>query len=95
MKAIYIKATYVFLDSGHLNDTLIYGAFSDETIDGDLARLSQTVSTVHGLRVIGGVPVVIIEYDRVGSSQVDTKTACTSTQKEHEDIRSAKQNKIK
>ena len=49
---IWTGVTYIFLYSGQLNDTLVDRALRDESVDCDLARLTQTVGTVHCLRII-------------------------------------------
>ena len=47
------------------------------------------MGAIHGLRVVGWVPVVIIEDNSVCGSQVDTQTTRTGTKQEDEDIRPA------
>ena len=78
--------TYIFLYSGQLNDTLVDRALRDQSVDGDLARLTQTVGTVHCLRVVGRVPVMVVEDDGVRGSEVDTQTTSAGTEDENENI---------
>lgn len=72
--------TYVFLHPCELNNPLVNRALRDEAVHSDLAGLSETMSTVHSLSIVGRIPVVVVEDDRVRGSQVDTKTTGTGTQ---------------
>ena len=82
----YEQTTHILLDSGKLNDTLIDGTLRNQPIYGDLAGLAKTVGTVHGLRIIGRIPVMIIEDDSVSSCQIDSQTAGSCTEQEYEDV---------
>jgi hypothetical protein len=84
-----VKTTHVFLHSGELDNSLIDGTLRDQPIHGNLTSLTESVSAIHGLSIIRRVPIVIIEYDSVGSGQVDTKTTSSCTEQEHEDVRSS------
>lgn len=78
------QSTYILLHTRKLNDAFIDHALGNETIDGHLASLTQTVCTVHGLGIIGRVPVMVVEYHSVRSGKVDTETTSTSTEQEYE-----------
>lgn len=78
--------TYVFLDTRQLHNSLVDGALRDQTIDGNLTGLTQTMSTIHCLSVIGGVPIVIIEDHGIGGSKIDSKSTRSCTEQENEDI---------
>lgn len=80
--------SYIFLNTRELDDALVYGAFSDEAIYGDLASLSKTMSAVHGLRIIRWIPIMIIKDDSICGSKVDTQTTSSGAQQEHKDLRS-------
>ena len=45
------------------------------------------MAPVFGLLIVVGVEVDIVEYDSVGSNQVDAQTACLGGQQEDEDTR--------
>ena len=53
--------SHLALFSSPLQDAFLYGAFTYESIYCDLFRLSEPVSTVHGLRVHCWIPVRIVE----------------------------------
>lgn len=78
--------THIFLDTGELDDTFVNRTLRDEAIHSDLTSLTKTMCTIHGLRVIRRVPVVIVENDSVGRGEVYTKTSGTCTEKKHENI---------
>ena len=81
-----VSYTYIFLHSGKLDNPLIDGTLRDEPVDGDLASLTKTMSTIHGLSVVRRVPVMVVEDNGVRGSQVDTQTTRSSTEDEDEDI---------
>lgn len=81
------SSAYVFLDSRQLDNPFVDGALRDEPVNRDLAGLAETMSTIHGLRVVGRVPVMVVEDDGVGRRQVDTQPTRTSAQDEDEDVR--------
>ncbi|KAH0294480.1 hypothetical protein KCU62_g68, partial [Aureobasidium sp. EXF-3399] len=62
-----------------LANALLDSTTCDETIDRDLSCLTETMRTIHGLGIDGGVPITVVEDDSVGRSKVDTKTASAST----------------
>lgn len=78
---------YIFLHTCKLNDAFVNRAFRDEAINSDLTGLAQTVCTIHGLCIVGRVPIVIIEHNSVSCSEVDAETSSTCTEKKDEDIR--------
>ena len=78
--------TYVFFHPGQLDDALIDGSFRDQAIHSNLAGLSKTVCTIHGLRIIGGIPVMIVENNGISGGQVDTKTTSTCAEQEYKYI---------
>ena len=78
--------TYIFLHASKLHDALVDRALRNEAINSDLTGLTQTMGTIHGLCVVRRIPVMIVEDDGVGSSQIDTKAASACTQKEDEDV---------
>ena len=80
-------STYVFLHTSQLYDTLVDGAFGNQAVYRDLSSLPQSMSAVHCLRVVGWIPVMIIEDNSVCGGQVDTQATCTGTKQEDEDIR--------
>lgn len=55
-----------------------------EAIHGDLASLAQAVRTIHGLRIIGRIPVALIEDDSVRCRQVDAETTSARAEQETE-----------
>ena len=79
-------STYIFLHTSQLYDALVDCALCNQAVHCDLTGLSQSVSTIHCLRVVGWIPVVIIEDDSVCSRQVYTQTARTGTKQEDENI---------
>jgi hypothetical protein len=78
--------TYIFLYTGHLNDLLINSATSGKPIYGDLMSLAESMRAVHGLSVIGRVPVTLVKDVGIGRSKIDTKATCARAQKEAEDV---------
>ena len=84
-----LRMTYIFFDTSKLDDSFVNRALGDESIHSDLASLSQSMRTIHGLGIVRWVPVVIIEDDGVGCGQIDTETASTGAQQENENIRPA------
>ena len=44
------------------------------------------MGSIHGLRVIGWVPVMVIKYDSIRSGQIDAQPACPRAEQEHEYI---------
>jgi len=78
------KKAHIFLDTCHLDNPLIDCPSCYETIHGDLTSLAQAMSTIHGLRVVGGVPVALIEDDSVRSRQVDAETTSARAEQETE-----------
>src|SRR5687768_15569910 len=78
-----------FLLHGSLTNPLFDRASGDETIHRDLSGLTQSVGSVHGLRVDGWVPIRVVEDDRVRRCKVDTKTTGTGGQQENEDFRAS------
>ena len=78
------KRAHVFLDTCHLDNPLIDCSSCYETIHGDLSSLAQAMSTIHGLRVVGGVPVALIEDDSVRSRQVDAEATSARAEQETE-----------
>lgn len=46
------------------------------------------MSPVHGLRVVGRIPIVLVEDDGVGGGQVNTQSTGMSAEKEDKEIRS-------
>ena len=80
-------ALHLFLLQRTLTDPFFNCVARDESVHRDLSCLTQSVRSVHGLRVNGRVPIGVVEYDRVCGSQVDTKTTSTGRQQEHEDFR--------
>ena len=83
-------STYVFLDTSKLDDTLINGTLRDQPVDSNLSGLSKTMGAIHCLRVNGRIPIVIVEYDCVCSSKVDTEASGPRTQNEDEVLRSGR-----
>jgi hypothetical protein len=55
-----VSATHVLLLARELDDALVDRAFGDEAVDGDLLGLAESVDTVHRLRIIRRVPVVVV-----------------------------------
>ena len=55
------RLAHLTLFSGSLQYPLFNTSLDDESIDSDLLRLSEAVSTVHGLLVNCWVPVTIIK----------------------------------
>ena len=47
----------------------------NETVDHDLALLTDSVSSGEGLDIVVGIPIRIIDDDSVGGSKIDTKTS--------------------
>lgn len=84
-----VISPYIFLHTSQLYDALVDRTFGDQAVHRDLTGLSESVGAIHRLRVVGRIPVVIIEDDGVCSSQVDTQTTRTGTKQEDEDIRPA------
>lgn len=62
---------YVFLNPRKLDDALIDCTSCDKPKHSHLPRLAQTMGTVHCLRIVRGIPVMIIEYDCICRSQID------------------------
>ena len=67
------EITRLFLDARKLDDAFVDCALSDESVNSDLSRLTQTMSTIHSLCIIGRIPIVIVEDNSIGSGEVDTK----------------------
>ena len=78
------EKAHIFLDTCHLDNPLIDCSPRYETIHGDLASLSQAMSTIHGLRVVGGVPIALIEDDSIRCRQVDAKATSARAEQETE-----------
>src|SRR6266705_3418482 len=76
------QSAYVFLHPGELHNAFINGSLADEAIHCNLACLSQAMSSVHCLCIVGGVPIVVVENNGVGGRQVDAQTSCSSAQNE-------------
>jgi hypothetical protein len=54
------QGTHILLGSSELDNSLLDGATSNESIDGDLFRLTDSMCSVHSLGVVRGIPVVVI-----------------------------------
>ena len=80
------EVAYVFLHTRELHDTLVDRTLRDESVNGDLTSLAQTMGTIHGLRIVGGIPVVIIEDDGIGSGQVNSETTRSCTKQKYKYI---------
>jgi hypothetical protein len=74
------QSTYVLLDARHLYDTLIDSTSSDETIHCDLTSLTKPMCAVHGLRVVGRVPVALVEDDGIGGGEINSEPSRSRTQ---------------
>lgn len=68
-------------------NALFNGVLRDEAVDGDLASLAKAVGTVHGLLVNCGIPVAVVEDDRVSRGQVNAQATSTRRQQEHKNVR--------
>lgn len=53
-------------------------------VDVDVSRLPDSVAAILSLCVHGGIPVTVVEHDRVGACQVHAHTSATSRQDEAE-----------
>lgn len=60
-----MKSTHIFLDACQLYDTFIDSAFGNESVDSHLPCLTKTMSPVHGLSIVGRVPIVIVKDDGI------------------------------
>jgi hypothetical protein len=58
---------YVLLVPCQMQHPLFDRALADQTVHRDLSSLTDSMSSVHGLRVVRGVPVVFICVSRVSS----------------------------
>ena len=56
-------------------------------VDVNISRLTDTMTAILCLSVHCGVPVTVIEYDRVSSGEVHTNTTRARGQDKHEDTR--------
>jgi hypothetical protein len=74
------ESTYVLLDARHLYDTLIDSTSGDETIHCDLTSLTKPMCAVHGLRIVGRVPVAFVEDDGIRGGEINPETSCSRTQ---------------
>jgi hypothetical protein len=61
------SSAYIFLHTSELNNTFVNCPLGYETIHRNLACLSQAMSPVHCLSIVGRIPVVVIEDDGVSS----------------------------
>ena len=52
--------THLLLLSSELNDPLVDGSLRDESVDRDLSRLTQSMSSIHRLSVVTRVPIVVV-----------------------------------
>ena len=71
---------------GGLSNPLLNRALRDEPLDGDVLLLPDPVGPVHGLGVVGWVPVVVVEDHGVGAGQIDPAAACHA-EEEDGDVR--------
>ncbi len=83
--------TNILLHSSELDDPFINSPFANQTIHSDLLRLTDTVRAIHCLRVVRRIPVVLVKYHSISSSQIDPKTSGVSTEEENKYLRSMRQ----
>jgi hypothetical protein len=63
----YNDILHVLLVPCQMQHPLFNRALADQTVDRNLSSLTHSMSSVHGLRVVRGVPVVLICISRVSS----------------------------
>ena len=69
-------------------DFLLYSAWGEKSVDGDLPSLTDAPCTLSGLHVRAGVPVWVKDDDPVGSYQIDAQpTHASGQQKEVDGLR--------
>ena len=67
-----------------LKDLLLDGILSDKAEDHDLLRLTNTMCTIHGLKIRLWIPIAIKEHNNIGSCQIDAETTSTGCEQEEE-----------
>ncbi|KAI6767175.1 hypothetical protein HG531_011535 [Fusarium graminearum] len=71
------------LEPLEIQNLLLQGSTSDESVHVDHLLLSNTMGSVHGLEIFLGVPVMLDKDDRISTCQVQTETSNASGQQEH------------
>lgn len=53
--------THLAFFSGPLQNPLLDGSFANQSVDGHLFCLAQSMSPIHGLLIDSGIPVRVVE----------------------------------
>jgi len=69
---------------GTLEHTLLEAVLGDEPEDVHLLRLSDTMSSVHSLKIGLWIPIIVVEYDNICRCQIDTEASNASCEQEDE-----------
>ncbi len=69
---------------GLLQNVLLDSAGTDQPVDANVPGLSDAVAAVLRLCVDGGVPVTVIEHDRVRAREINAQTAAARREDEAE-----------
>jgi hypothetical protein len=65
---------------------LLNGRSAHQAVDMDLARLPDSMRTILRLRIHCGVPVGVVEYNRIRPSEIDPKTSAPRGEDETEHL---------
>lgn len=77
---------YILLLQRAGTNPLFDGAAREKAVDADLFGLAETMGTVFGLLVHGGIPIRVVEDDAVCGCEVETETTRASGEEEEEDF---------
>jgi len=70
---VYCTLNCFFL-LGSLDDSLLNGTFGNQLIDVNISALSDTMGSICGLSIHGGIPIVIVEDDGVCCSESNSQS---------------------
>ena len=84
LASLHDEMVYLQLSGCSFNDLLLDTVLRDESVDGDISLLADSVGSVHGLQVDLRVPVRVKHDHDVGCMQVDAQS--TSPGREDEDL---------
>jgi hypothetical protein len=69
------------------HDLLFESSPHDQSINVDDALLTQTMSTIHGLKILHGIPIMLDEDDSICRRQVESESSDVGSKKENVDRR--------
>lgn len=78
---------YLALFLGSLEDALFDGALRHQAVYRDVLCLADPVASIHGLGVVGRVPIAVVEDDGVGRGQIDAQASRLRGEQEDEYVR--------